>query len=386
MYKLLQIIISIVIININKCESIRVIYYNNIERGISIKFHLGTPGLIKYFYLDLVSNSSWGSNLIAFEKSSTINSISNSTVIINNQTYSSVLKKDKLSLSTNDKKEIILKDFFFHSLINSSFDVYDSISFSRHPNKSNFSLLYLLLNNHYITKKIFGFVKDKTTYMNGLMYIGDKIDSLPEPIASCKLLDRNEWGCSVYQMKLNFTSYSFLETFGIFRTDLPLIYIPEKAYNFYYLKVLKNLINKNICKYSIDNKQELRCKCEAKDKLDTFTFGFDFLNEITLTGKELLIKGFKDCRLLIEKNNFKYPDNENTIIFGSYFIQNFSPMFNEEDKNILFYNLSGIDIDKNNYKKPLTKVSTQKIIRNLLLIEMFITSLMIFVLQITKKK
>ena len=223
----------------------------------------------------------------------------------------------------------------------------NGLTLSYHIDKTEFSLLHVLYNKNYITKRIYSI--EPLSIFDGYIHFGDvpsyliNEQNISQSKGKCDIVN-NKWACSISDVFINNTF-----VYNCNNKDSVMFQLrEEKSYcSFEFLKFVTQSLNEQ----KIDDKQcEIKQKddmsyyieCNSRDLIYgnniTFSIG-EFLFELPLSTFFYIDRNFAVSTLLYNEDKCLYVTEgkeKQCWIFGTNFILNYVSVFNYEESMIMF--------------------------------------------------
>lgn len=204
-----------------------------------------------------------------------------------------------------------------------------------------YSLVHQLYLQGKIKKPSFGVGMFDYRVEQGLVYFGgmDNKESIDKKYhGKCKVNDTySTWSCDLHKIKIKDKEYNATNSYMYFQYKVNYIYVPYSFISF----LRENVVNKykdDCFEYDVAEYTKIRCSDDIFDVLPNIelyigntVFSIP-LNKLFFEGN-----GDLDMEIAYNKKVAEKTGNDNTWIFGSYFLKKFSVYFDYDDKSISFY-------------------------------------------------
>ena len=272
------------------------------------------------------------------------------------------------------KAEILMSDIIFPKwdITGKNFMIYygdfesDVLSLSYNSKKRKDSLINNLYDSKLINRYMFSFIKRDDSDM---LYFGNPLEELKNKKNKgyCRIRE-NKWMCRMINVYMNNKAVN-KKYKAIFDTNVLGFLIPKTLFYFFDEMFFNAMMNKKRCIYdNMYGHNFYLCDCGVMKDFPEISFGIG--NYVyTLTAEDLFFHFEDFCVFSGEVHNV-----DDTVVLGTYFINQFDMEFNFETKEITLS--ANRDIIKENEKEnEINEEETQYIIMCTTIILLFCESL-----------
>lgn len=267
----------------------------------------------------------------------------------NRENFKNFTSKGGIELEKKINAEILMSDIIFPNwdITGKNFMIYygdfesDVLSLSYNSIYRKDSLINNLYDSKLINRYMFSFI---TRDRSDLLYFGNPLEELKNKKNKgyCKIRE-NKWMCRMINVYMNDKAVN-KKYKAIFDTKVLGLLIPKTLFYFFDEMFFNTMTNKKRCNYDkMYNHNFYLCDCGIMKEFPDISFGIG--NYVYTLTKEDLFFHFEDfCVFSVEVHNM-----DDTVVLGTYFINQFDMEFNYETKIITLS--SNKDIIKLNEKE-----------------------------------
>lgn len=311
-------------------ESIRLSY--DLVKGYYLYIEIGHDS--NYFPIDQQNEASYFNSI----RYNSLNVIKTNSIIENNKTFKREHIYDKIKL-----RKYIFNLSFYKVHYGIEDKKFGGISLSLSYKDTEFSTIHQLKRQGLIDELIYAFVPMGS--ISGYLYLGGSPDNFIKDNRQFILkMNNNYWGSNLHYVIFddgNIEDNDFIypnKDKMIFQAGLGYIYAPQKFFDMFIDKYLKELFKNELCKIVTIDINEKAIECYKEDiKQIRFPKYIDFIIEDFIFRIDLEIFMFSYSNKIRIEIRQEEEHNDRWVL-GASFLSNYISVYDYDKKEIIFYN------------------------------------------------